>query len=389
MEEIYPNDKVIILNFGELWLRGRNRNKYIMFLIKNLKYALNNESYSMIYYYDRIIIKLLNDSDQTSIEKKISNVFGLSGYEIANVTLPNLKSIEKTVQKSIEELKERNIKKVKINSHRSFKEHKFNSIDVIKVLSEMFKQNGIEVLNKNFDLEIYISITKEHAFIYQEKIKAQGGLPVGTSGKCIILLSGGIDSPVAAWFAMKRGLQPIFVHVHAYKTNDEAYEQKIGELYKILSKYATKPKLYVFPSTIFQAITSQYNLGRNSTVILKSFMLKIADKISKLEKTPVIYTGESLGQVSSQTSWNLFAESYGIKSEILRPLIGLDKEEIVKIAKKIGTFDVSTKEYKDVCTINYRTATTSVNFEEFKEQIKKLKLQKVISRTLKEGKLYN
>lgn len=360
-----------------------------MSLIRNIKTALTNESYSMLYYYDRIIIKLLDDSNKESIEYKVSHVFGLSAYETAVVSAPTLKDICKTSEAFIKELKEKNSHKIKINSHRSFKGHQFNSIDVIKELTELFTKNGFQVLTKGFDSEIYVSIAKEHAFVFIDKKKALGGLPVGTSGKCIILLSGGIDSPVAAWFAMKRGLQPIFVHVHAYTTNDEAYNLKIGELYKILSQYATKPKMYIFPSSIFQAYTAQYNLGRNNTVILKAFMLRLADKISKLEKTPIIYTGESLGQVSSQTPWNLLAESYGVKSEILRPLIGLDKDEIVKIARKINTFDISAKEYKDVCTLNYRNATTSVNLEEFKEQIKKIQLSKILLKTLKEGKLYN
>ncbi len=389
MEELAINNKVIILHFGELWLRGRNRNKYIMSLIRNIKSALISESYSMLYYYDRIILKLLTDSNVDSIEKKVSTIFGLSAYETAVVTAPNIKSIRKTTEEFIKELKKKNAKIVKINSHRSYKEHEFNSIDVIKDLTELLNKNNFQVLTKGFDSEIYVSIAKEHAFVYLDKKKALGGLPVGTSGKCIILLSGGIDSPVAAWFAMKRGLQPIFVHVHAYTTNDEAYNIKIGELYKILSQYATKPKMYIFPSSIFQAYTAQYNLGRNNTVILKAFMLRLADKISKLEKTPIIYTGESLGQVSSQTPWNLLAESYGVKSEILRPLIGLDKDEIVKIARKINTFDISAKEYKDVCTLNYRNATTSVNLEEFKDQVKKIQLSKILLKTLKEGKLYN
>ncbi len=388
MEELALNDKVIILHFGELWLRGRNRNRYIMSLIKNIKNSLINENYSMLYYYDRIILKLLKDSDPESIQRKISTVFGLSAYEVAIVTAPSIKSIRKTTEGFIKELKEKNVKKIKINSHRSYKEHQFNSIDVIKDLTTLLNENNIEVSTKGFDSEIYVSIAKEHAFVYTDKKKALGGLPVGTSGKCIILLSGGIDSPVASWFAMKRGLQPIFVHIHAYNTNDEAYNLKIGQLYKILSCYTTKSKLYIFPSSIFQAYTAQYDLGRNNTVILKAFMLKIADKISKLEKTPIIYTGESLGQVSSQTAWNLLAESYGIKSEILRPLIGLDKDEIVKIARKIETFEISAKEYKDVCTLNYRNSTTSVNLNQFKEQLKKIQLSKIVTKTLKEGKVY-
>ncbi|MGC8479462.1 MAG: tRNA uracil 4-sulfurtransferase ThiI [Candidatus Micrarchaeia archaeon] len=385
MEELVFKEKVIILHFGELWLRGRNRNKYIFTLIRNIKNALKEYEYSLVYYYDRLILKSFKETDLDKITAIVSKIFGISSFEIGIVSKPTLQQIKATSKPFL--IKNKG-KTIKINSHRSFKEHKFDSVQIISELTKLAKKLDVKISNREYDAEIFISVAKEHAFIYEEKLRGSGGLPVGTSGKAVILLSGGIDSPVAAWYAMKRGLQPIFLHVHAYENNDEAYNLKMGSLYKILSSYSTKSKLYIFPSKIFEAYSASFGVSRESTVLVKAFMLRLADKIADLEKTPLIYTGESLGQVSSQTAWNLLAESIDIKNVILRPLIGMDKEEIVSIARKISTFDISIKLYKDVCTLNSNNASTSVRKSSMGNIVDLVKMDKIIENTLKEGKVF-
>ncbi len=380
------NEQILILHFGELWLRGKNRGKYISRVIRNITKTLSEENYLLVYYYDRVLLRFNKDSNIESIEKKINYVFGLSAYELAVVGEPTIASIKKISQRVLSDMKLPKGAAIKITSHRSFKGHSFDSIKIISELSSLAIKKGIAVSNHNYSKELSVNVTKEYSFVFSEKKKGAGGLPVGSSGNAIILLSGGIDSPVAAWYAMKRGLQPIFVHIHGYSSNEEAYNTKIKDLYEVLSLYATKPRLYLFPSSIFQL--SALKLGRSSTVVLKSFMLQIADKIAEKEHSNLIYTGESLGQVSSQTSSNILAESYGIKRQILRPLIGFDKNEIIKIARVINTFDISIKEYKDVCSINSTNASTSISLDEMKRYTKDIGIKKLVSKTLKTGTIF-
>lgn len=385
MQPLEINERIMIIHFGELWLRGKNRNRYISRLIRNITQGLNNELFSLVYYYDRIILRFSKDSNIESIEKKIKRVFGISAYEFAVVGKPTLESIKKIFLYKIKDIDPKTVKTIKITSHRSFKGLSFNSLDVISELTKLAEKKGLNISNHTYDVEFSVNITKDYSFTYSEKLKGAGGLPVGSSGVAVILISGGLDSPVAAWYAMKRGLQPVFVHVHAYPNNDEAYATKIKDIYEVLSAYATKPKLYLFPSSEFQLLSTK--LGRSTTVVLKSFMLNLADKVAEREHSSLIYTGESLGQVSSQTPSNILAESVGIKKQILRPLIGLDKDEIVKISRNIGTFDLSIKEYKDICSINSRNASTSITLEEIKKLSKEIGMKRLVSKTFKKYKL--
>ena len=383
MQELRLNENVMVLHFGELWLRGRNRNRYISRLIKNINFLLKEESFSLAHYYDRLLLRFDENSNIENIKKKICYIFGISAYELATVGKPELSSIKKIFTKKLKEMGGKTQEVIKISSHRSFKGHTFNSLNVISELTKIAEKQGYNISNHSFSKEFSVNITKEYSFVYCERFKGAGGLPVGSSGVAVILLSGGIDSPVASWYAMKRGLQPIFIHIHAYPSNDEAYNTKIGELYRMLGRYSTKSKLYLFPSTLFQF--SSFKLGRNTTVILKAFMLLLADKIAEREHSYLIYTGESLGQVSSQTPSNISAESYGIKKQILRPLIGMDKEEIIKISRYINAFDISTKPYKDVCSINSRNACTAIDLNEMKKLQKEIKIKKLVTKTLKLG----
>lgn len=374
-------DRVLIVHYGELWLRGRNRNVYIKKLKGNIGQKLRKEGVRFEKSYDRIILKLPKDANVESIRGKISKVFGISAYEFAYRTKPDLKSI---VQTSNDILKDMEGRKVKINSHRAYKKFKFTSVDIIKKVIEAAEKLGVEPRVQGFDTEMFINVTKDDAFVYIDRKRALGGLPVGTSGKAVILLSGGIDSPVAAWYAMKRGLDPIYVHIHGFATNEEAERSKIPKIIGILSAYSVGHKVYYIPSHVFQL--SALKSGRYELIMLKHFMLKVAEKIAEKEGAESIVTGESLGQVASQTSSNLAAEEYGIDLPILRPLIGFDKQEITEAAKSIGTYEESIKPYRDVCSINSRNPATRTNISILKEISKKAKLDSVAARSIRMGK---
>ena len=378
--KLNEHEKIIIVHFGELWLRGQNRNVYIKKLASNMREILYGEDIRIDRLYDRFLIRLGRDADLESIKKKLGYVFGISNFEIAYITKPEIKAICSLGEEMLEGL---DGKIVKISSHRTYKELPFDSIEIMDKLATAAKKMGLSLSNKSFDVELRINVTKDAAFCSCEKTSAPGGLPVGSSGKGVVLLSGGIDSPVAAWYAMKRGVEPIYVHIHGYSSTDEALKSKIPEITKILDRYSPGSKTYYLPSHIFQL--GAIKAGRYELILLKAFMLMIAEKIAEKEGAVMIFTGESLGQVASQTPSNLAAEQNGVEMPVLRPLIGFDKQEIIKMAKQIGTYELSILPYKDVCSINSKNPKTYTDIDRMKLLKKETKLKSIVSRTLKSG----
>ena len=222
--------------------------------------------------------------------------------------------------------------------------------------------------------------------LFTKKFKGTGGLPCGSTGKAVILLSGGIDSPVAAFYAMKRGLQPVYLHVHAFKDNDPAVSSKITDIAKKLS-YSPTAKVYYAPFYPFQAmacgIPERYEL-----VLFKMFLYQLATIVAKKEGAKAIVTGESLGQVASQTLQNLYASQQGTILPILRPLIGFDKEEIIDKAKEIGTYALSLKPYKDVCSFRAKNPATAANEKTIIRLYANAKIKEAVEKSFLLSKIY-
>lgn len=376
-----PNGSaLVILHFGELWLRGRNRSTYIRRLKSNIVLQMKGEDVRLRDAYDRIILEPGKNADIGSITSKASRIFGVSAYETAYTSKPTLRGI---VALSARLLDGSGITRLKINSHRSHKGFKFNSIDIIREVAKRAEKIGIEPHVKGYDGEIYISVTKECAYVFVDRKRGAGGLPVGTSGRCVVLLSGGIDSPVAAWYAMKRGLVPVYVHVHGYSSGNEAASSKISEITRLLSAYWPGTVTYYVPSHLFQM--ASMGSGRYELVLMKAFMMKLAERIAEKEGAGAIVTGESLGQVASQTLSNMSSEQYGIGMPVLRPLVGLDKQEITNLAISIGTYQESLKPYKDVCSINARSPATRSKPELIRRMAEEMKLDSVVKRSMEKS----
>ncbi|MHB1830136.1 MAG: tRNA uracil 4-sulfurtransferase ThiI [Candidatus Micrarchaeaceae archaeon] len=375
-----PYDKRLIVHFGELWLRGRNRNHYIKALKRNISERLAGIPFKLEDKYDRLILTPGKKASMEDMKKRISTVFGISAYEVACIAAPDLNHISKA---AVALLKESGVKSVKVKAHRAHKGFKFNSIDITKRLCKDIEGAGMVPTLEGYEKELFISVMKDAALVFMDRCRGSGGLPTGTSGKCVVLLSGGIDSPVAAWYAMKRGLTPIYLHVHALASNEDAKSSKISEIVDILSVYSQNPRCYYVPSHIFQM--AALKSGRYELIMIKGFMLRLAEKIAEKEGAGAIVTGESLGQVASQTLPNIAAEEDGISIPILRPLIGFDKEEITKVAISIGTYGESIKPYKDACSINARNPVTNSSLESFKRIAKEINLNGTVKRSLQEA----
>ena len=376
--------KELIIKYGELWLKGRNRSKYINLLKASLQERLSVAgSFNLIDYGDRLAVPIRREGDSDVLKDIISKIFGISTYSIANISEPNLDSIS-AVSGEISASALKGIR-VRVDAHRSFKGYTFDSSDIVRAVAKSVQEAGAIPDPRKYDAVISISVTKEKAFISIENREGLGGLPLGSSGKAVMLLSGGIDSPVSAWYGIKRGLHPIYLHVHAFGTNREAKKSKIMGILGRLSDYSPHYSAYLIPSHEFDLSTMA--AGKYKTVLLKSFMMNAAQIIAQKHGAKAIVTGESLGQVASQTSSNIMAEQYGISMPIFRPLIGFDKEEIISKARAIGTFDLSILKYKDVCSINSREVSTSVPLTVFARMLNRMRMEEIAAKAVQKGEL--
>ncbi|MEM0149920.1 MAG: tRNA uracil 4-sulfurtransferase ThiI [Candidatus Micrarchaeaceae archaeon] len=376
----------IEIHFGEIWLRGRNRKSFIEMLVRNIERKLEKETYTkLVNANDRLLIGLDGKSDTEAMLRELGSVFGISWYAPAVVAS---NSIPDMIKKAASLAGLAGAKALKIVAHRSIKSTRFNSEGIV---SSFLRKRG----KLNFDLDktaadkLYISVTSRGTLMHINKIKGLGGLPVGSSGKAIVLLSGGIDSPVAAFMAMKRGMEPIYLHMHAFQSNGEAVRSKMSRLLEALGRYSGTPKAYFAPSYIFQSHTLKVGkrYGKYETVLFKRFLFRLAERIAEKEGAAALVTGESIGQVSSQTIDNMKASEYGIKPFVIRPLIAFDKDEIIRSAKSIGTFDISIMKYKDVCAMGARNPKTSVKQEKIDEIYSSAGLDEALALTLEKTEL--
>ncbi len=230
---------------------------------------------------------------------------------------------------------------------------------------------------------MFIEITNRYAFLYLEKIKGLGGLPVGVSGRAVSLLSGGIDSPVASFYAQKRGIELVFLHFHALPYVNKASLEKAEKIVKILNKYQFSSKLYLIPFADIQKEILLKTKASFRVVLYRRFMFRIAEILAKKEKAKVLITGESVGQVASQTLENIAVITRAISLPIFRPLICQDKQDIIEKAKEIGTYDISILPHQDCCSrFLPKRPATKANLTEVRKEENKLDIKKLIAKAI-------
>jgi thiamine biosynthesis protein ThiI len=336
--------QTISIHFGEIWLKGRNRKMFVDLLLRNIKSALSDERHGRLENErDRFILHLTKGSNAERITDKLSKVFGISWVAPCIKVKSEMKSILDGVVKAS------GGSPVRVEAHRSTKTTEFTSYEIVSNLLKLARRKKIKMDLESPNL-VKVSVKGDFTYISFDRVEGARGLPVGSSGSAVVLLSGGIDSPVSAFYAMKRGLRPIYVHLHGFDSNKAKELSKIKGTIKALSPYSGAVALHLVPAHVFQtyslSVQRKYEL-----VLFKRFIYRVAERIANAEEADCLVTGESLGQVASQTIKNLEASSAGVKKFILRPLIGMDKQEIIDMAKRIGTFEISTRRYKDVCSI--------------------------------------
>ena len=344
---------IILLKYGEISLKGLNRPMFEKQLLANVAKALTplgkfsiRKSQSTVY-----VEPLGDDIDMQAATERLSKVFGIVNICPAAKCQKTIEDIERTTLECLSQI-DLNGKTFKVEAKREDKQFPMNSPQLCRHMGAVILKNteGLSVDVHNPDILVQIEIRKE-AFIFTQKVSGAGGMPVGTAGRAALLLSGGIDSPVAGWMISKRGVVLDAVHFHSHPYTSDRAKEKVIELAKIMTQYTGPIRLHVVPFTDIQLDIIDKCPKNYLTIIMRRLMMRIAEKIARESGAMALITGESIGQVASQTMESLVVTDNAVDMPVFRPCIGMDKEEIVTISKKIDTYETSILPYEDCCTI--------------------------------------
>lgn len=380
------NLNYIICHYGELALKGGNRMIFERKLKNNIEKALHFKNCHWIKILPgRIIIKIKNFSEGQKVffKERLEKIPGISYFAFAAKTNSEINEIKKEALKLISQKKGRTFK---IETKRSDKNFPLSSQKINEIAGEYVLKNQKKKVNlKNPDVACFIEILSDSALLYLEKIKGEGGMPVGVSGNVLSLLSGGIDSPVASYFLIRRGAKSSFIHFHAYPFTDKQSLEKIKKIVKKLSFFQFESKIYFVPFANIQKEIFLKSPEKLRIILYRRAMLRISEIIAKKEKFLALATGDSLSQVASQTLENIRTIDEAANLPVFRPLIGMDKNEIVSLAKKIGTYEISIANHQDCCSrFMPKKPETKSDLKQVKLAEKKLNLKKLISGAIKE-----
>lgn len=344
-------ERVYLISYSEIGLKGENRPFFERTLVNNIRQALKGiTGLEIERFHGRIYVKAEGASKE--IKDRLVKVFGIASISPALRIHPDMDEIKKGALIVLQEHKEYNGKTFKVETRRPNKSFPLTSPEISKVVGAHILKNlnGLRVDVRNPDILVNIEI-REKAYIYWEKIPGLRGLPVGVSGKALLLLSGGIDSPVAGWMTMKRGVKIQAIYFHTFPFTSDRAKEKVIDLCRVLSTYNSPIILHVVNFTeVLKALQKEAST-EFLTILMRRMMVRIAEKVALKENALGLVTGESIGQVASQTMESLAATNKVANIPIIRPLIAFDKDEIIEKAHKIGTYEISIRPYEDCCTV--------------------------------------
>ncbi|MCI1952485.1 MAG: tRNA 4-thiouridine(8) synthase ThiI [Clostridiales bacterium] len=346
--------EIILIKLGELVLKGLNRQTFEQTLLKNIRRRIAPAGKFEIRSLQSTITvtPVSDDCDMDEASERIGKIFGIATYSRACIAE---KSMEKILPACAEYLKYQllSAKTFKVEAKRSDKKFPLNSPQISAetgaYLLEKFPNLSVDVHHP--DLIVRVEVRDFAAYIHGEPLRGAGGIPVGTGGKAAILISGGIDSPVAAWMMARRGLELSAVHFASPPYTSERAEQKVVDLLTEVSAYAGRIYMFTVPFTHIQEAIRDHCPEEYFTILMRRFMMKAAERIAQKEDCRALITGESLGQVASQTLQAICCTDEACSMPVFRPLIGDDKRDIVAMAQKIGTFETSIEPFEDCCTV--------------------------------------
>ncbi|MDO4517793.1 MAG: tRNA uracil 4-sulfurtransferase ThiI [Bacillota bacterium] len=358
---------IFIVRCGEVALKGMNKPYFERMLLERIRKLLKKFDGVRAYRHEGLIyvraekdplkeglsIEAMRERKQAII-KEIGKVFGVASISPAMECASTMEAIGETAVKyMLETIEERGTKTFKVEAKRADKNFPVKSPDISRKIGGMVLK-GCKVLKvdvHNPDVRLFVDVRHDKSYVYQDKIPGFGGLPLGTNGKGMSLLSGGIDSPVSTWMMAKRGMMIEAVHFHSYPYTSQRAQEKVEELASLVAVYCGRFKMHVINLLPIQEQIVQNCPEEETTILVRRFMMRIAEELANKTGCNMLITGENLGQVASQTAEALVVTDASVKLPVMRPLIGMDKVDIMDLAKEIGTYDKSIEPYEDCCTV--------------------------------------
>ena len=380
----------IIVKYGEIGIKGKNRYIFENKLIKNIKNMLKPiDKFNVYKEYGRVYVDL-GDYEYDEVCEEVKKVFGVVGVcPAVKVLRNNEEDVEAAYQKLketallvLEEKIEAGAKTFKVESRRGDKSFRLTSQDMsIDIGGYLLSNVGDKIkvdINKP-EAKIKCELRENNVVVYSDTVPGYGGLPIGTNGKAMSLLSGGIDSPVATWMVAKRGMEVEAVHFHTYPFTSEKSQEKVKDLARILAKYCGKVRLHKVNILEIQKAVGLNCRDEEMTIISRRFMMRIAQRLAEKRNCDALITGESIGQVASQTIQGLTCTNASVSLPVFRPLIAMDKTEIIEIAKKIDTFETSIIPEEDCCSVFApKKPVTKPKLERIEDSEKALDVEQLI-----------
>lgn len=382
-------NKLVLVKYApEIFLKGLNRNKFEKKLKNNITKKLRDVEHQIVLDQGRWFIKS-NDLDE--IVDRVRRVFGVQEVSIVTEiegTLDNIK------EEALRRVKESNAKTFKIETNRANKNFPKNSMEISRevggyVLSNLGDNVSVDIHKPECKVQVEIREGSTYVFTNDDRVKGVGGLPYGMNGSTMLMLSGGIDSPVAGYLMAKRGVELNCIYYHSHPYTSERAKDKVKDLAKILAKYTEKVNLFVVPFTEIQMEIIEKCREDELTIIMRRFMMRCACYLSEKRGIQSVSTGESIGQVASQTMEGLVVSSDVADRPVFRPLISMDKEDIIDIAKDIDTFETSILPYEDCCTIFVpKHPKTKPRILEIRKSEEALDIDTLVEKAINEMEVY-
>ncbi len=383
--------EIILIKLGEIVLKGLNRKNFEDTLLRSLRRRLAKVgSFRIRAAQSTITVEPMDDDiDMDDAAEVVSHVFGIAAFARACITEKDMESIKQSAVEYLADTME-SVRTFKVEAKRSDKKFPFKSPEISAevggYLLEKFPHLSVDVHQP--DVVVTVEVRDFAAFVRAGLIRGAGGIPVGTGGKACVLISGGIDSPVAAYMMAKRGLELMAVHFASPPYTSERAEEKVVELLKRVARYSGRLKMYTVPFTEIQEQIREKCKEDYFTIIMRRLMMEIAQRLGADKGAQALITGESLGQVASQTIGAIACTDAVCRMPVFRPLLGMDKEEIIEISRKIDTFEISIQPYEDCCTVfTPRHPRTKPVIEKVVEEQNKLDCELMIERAIANVKI--
>ena len=371
--------ELLLVRYGEIFLKGLNRPYFLSALVKRVQHAVRDMGGHVWLHDGRIFVENFTDMDECI--RRVTQVFGVhSVCPAVEMDKQDFPAICAEAVRLTQGLKGT----FRVTSRRSDKRYPMDSPEISREIGYQVLQHNPELTVDLHHPEHVLNVEiRDHAYLYVRIVPAVGGMPVGTNGKAALLLSGGIDSPVAGWMIAKRGVQLSAVHFHSFPYTSDRAKEKVLELARILSGSCCGIRVHIVPFTEIQMAIHEKCPEEYTTLIMRRFMMRIAEKCAQMDGAQALITGESIGQVASQTMEALNVTNSAVTMPVFRPLIGFDKADIIEMARKIGTLSTSELPYEDCCTVfTPRHPATHPKLEKVAEAEQALDAEPLIARAM-------